>query len=292
MIAPGTAVAADRRKRLFVRNCGAQDIRDTSNARLFLRWSVAAQNWSPVGSYARFFDNECPVYTSGGAVVARDSLFYSAGGPAGRLLRWNTKQDKWSWTRPPPPLAEQTGSAKTSLPALCWDGKDALYVVGPGQLLCYSITGDSWTEAEASDSSILSRLPQFGSPALVDGRLYAVLHDGQFRALQLSADAWESLPAIPTANPVTICCLAGDPGCGILYALTDAIGLHNAFLAYDIANRCWRNDLVQPNWDDEVVALNPGATLVRGGPYLFAFNGNDNDLHIYNLPPLRDRRRD
>jgi len=101
LIAPGTAVAADRRKRLFVRNCGARDTRDSSNAGLFLVWSLATANWSTVRSYADFTGGS-PSYEGGGAVVAQDSLLYCTGSPGGALLRWNIKRDRWSQAKPMP----------------------------------------------------------------------------------------------------------------------------------------------------------------------------------------------
>ena len=95
-----------------------------------------------------------------------------------------------------------------------------------------------------------------------------------------------------TADKVRVCHLASDSENGMLYALTDALGFHKSFIAYDTEGDSWITTLPQPQWNEMKYELKPGAALTRSGRYLYAFNGNDNDLHRYNLPAPPEPRED
>ncbi len=295
-IRPGFAMAGSRDRTIYLRNPGGTSPVDASRTRLFMLYSTLHGNWAPRADFSVLFqDHPREKIQLGGAIVAADTLFYCLVHDSGPLMRYNINQNRWDVTSYPDVAARRFNISADLAGGICWDGRNRLYVLGNRNIYWYSITGDTWSLV---GDGRLQNLPQpcsdYHDIAFVNGRVYVVLDNRQFICYSTRLDCWANLAELPGTKPVTVCRMAADAQNGRIYMLTEAeLGIRQTFVAYDIGKDSWILNLPQPEWGGLNKTLKPGAELVCGGRYLFAFNGGNNDLFVYNLPapPVRVRPR-
>ena len=253
--------------------------------------SLGGRDWLAVPSYYPWFWVDPGIAKKHwDAIAVRDTLVFCLTGDGAPLLKLNLRRWRWTETQPPGPAYRRWRLKADFASGLCWDGSRHVFVIGNQAIYCYDVDGDSWVTVigRRDDPLRLLRPCPDGSNAVLHygSEIVAMMADGSLMLYDIPGDMWAEVPAIPGARAVSICRIAADDDCGMFYMLTDVRGRRDSsFIGYNAIGDSWVHNLAQPPWRTDDVILGPGAQLVRVGRYLLAWNGVDDRIWMYNLPP-------